>query len=237
MRYIVPLARLLLVALFLFSAPGHFKAQTIAYTAQQGVPFASILVPLSGLMALAGGLSVLLGWHARAGAWLLVAFLVPVTLAMHAFWAVPDPMMRMVQQAMYMKNLGLLGGALLIAYFGAGPVSVDERAQRPVEETARDSGPMRHATLSLNLSSRGGERGWRAPLTEKGGPHDPEAQGAWNRRVPARSQLRSDPLPDGELGRLALSRNPDGPATGRGADLEDRGAARARRASVSVPDR
>ncbi len=132
MRSLVPIARLLFVALFLMSGPNHFKAQTIAYAAQQGVPFASILVPLSGLLAIAGGLSVLIGWHARAGAWLLVAFLVPVTLMMHAFWKVPDPMMRLMQQAMFMKNLAMLGGALLIAYWGAGPVSLDERAQRPV---------------------------------------------------------------------------------------------------------
>ncbi|MDQ5871321.1 MAG: DoxX family protein [Acidobacteriota bacterium] len=134
MRSVVPVARLLFVALFLMSAPGHFKAQTIAYAAQQGVPFATILVPFSGLMALAGGLSILVGWHARAGAWLLVAFLIPVTFSMHAFWAVPDPMMRMMQMGMFMKNLGLLGGALLIAYFGAGPVSLDERARHPLPE-------------------------------------------------------------------------------------------------------
>src|SRR5438132_12540237 len=137
MRSLVPVARLLLVALFLMSAPNHFKAQTIAYAAQQGVPLAPILVPLSGLLALAGGLSVLIGWHARAGAWLLVAFLLPVTLMMHAFWAVPDPMMRQIQMAFFMKNLAMLGGALLIAYWGAGPVSLDERAlQRPVKGAA-----------------------------------------------------------------------------------------------------
>lgn len=134
MRSLVPVARLLFVAIFLASVPGHFKAETIAYAAQQGVPLAGVLVPFSGLLALAGGLSILLGWRARAGAWLLVAFLVPVTLAMHAFWAMPDPMMRMMHQAMFMKNLALLGGALLVAYFGAGPVSLDERARRPVEE-------------------------------------------------------------------------------------------------------
>jgi putative oxidoreductase len=60
-----------------------------------------------------------------------------VTLAMHAFWTIPDPMMRMMDQAMFMKNLGLLGGALLIAYFGAGPVSLDERARRPVQKASR----------------------------------------------------------------------------------------------------
>jgi putative oxidoreductase len=137
MRALVPLARLLFAAIFLMSVPGHFQAQTIAYAAQQGVPLATILVPLSGILALAGGLSILLGWRARAGAWLIAAFLVPVTLAMHAFWAMPDPMMRMMHEAMFMKNLGLLGGALLVAYFGAGPVSLDERARRPVREAAR----------------------------------------------------------------------------------------------------
>jgi len=35
---------------------------------------------------------------------------------------------------MFMKNLGLLGGALLIAYWSAGPVSLDERARRPLQE-------------------------------------------------------------------------------------------------------
>jgi putative oxidoreductase len=134
MRSIVPIARLLFVALFLMSAPSHFQAQTIAYAAQQGVPFASVLVPLSGILAIAGGLSVLLGWHARAGAWLLVAFLVPVTFAMHAFWNVSDPTMRMFQQAFFMKNLAMLGGALLVAYWGAGPVSLDERAESSVSE-------------------------------------------------------------------------------------------------------
>ena len=134
MRSLVPIARLLFVALFLMSAPNHFKAGTIAYAAQQGVPFVTVLVPLSGILAIAGGISVLLGWHARIGGWLLVAFLVPVTFAMHAFWNVPDPMMRQIQMAMFMKNLAMLGGALLIAYWGAGPVSLDERAERSVPE-------------------------------------------------------------------------------------------------------
>ena len=61
---------------------------------------------------------------------LLVLFLVPVTLMMHGFWAVTDPAAQSVQQIMFMKNVSMLGGALLIAYFGAGPVSLDGRAAR-----------------------------------------------------------------------------------------------------------
>jgi len=59
-----------------------------------------------------------------------VLFLVPVTLALHNFWAVEDPMMAAMQQAMFFKNLSMLGGALLIAHHGAGPVSLDERLER-----------------------------------------------------------------------------------------------------------
>ena len=46
--------------------------QTIAYAASRGVPLASLAVPFSGLLALAGGLSILLGYRARMGAWLIV---------------------------------------------------------------------------------------------------------------------------------------------------------------------
>lgn len=130
-RYIVPIGRLLFVAIFLMSAPGHFTARDVAYAAHQGVPLAAVAVPMSGILALLGGLSVLLGAWARAGAWLLVVFLVPVTLFMHRFWGLSDPGAAQVQQIMFLKNVSMLGGALLVAYFGAGPLSVDTwRARR-----------------------------------------------------------------------------------------------------------
>jgi putative oxidoreductase len=129
-RYLVPVGRTLFAAIFLLSSFAHFSSGAIGYAAQQGVPLASVMVPLSGLLALLGGLSVLLGYRARIGAWLIVAFLVPVTLMMHRFWVAPDPMMAQIQMAMFMKNVSMLGGALLIAYFGAGPFSLDGRRSR-----------------------------------------------------------------------------------------------------------
>jgi len=56
-----------------------------------------------------------------------VFFLVPVTLTMHNFWAVKDPTMAQMQMAMFLKNMTILGGALLISQFGAGPWSMDAR--------------------------------------------------------------------------------------------------------------
>src|SRR5436309_13505174 len=90
---IIAAGRLFYVAIFVMSGLTHFTAKPVAYAAAAGVPFASLAVPASGLLALAGGLSILLGYRARLGAWLLVLFLIPVTFAMHNFWAVKDPMM------------------------------------------------------------------------------------------------------------------------------------------------
>jgi len=124
MKYLVLLGRALFSAIFLIAAPNHFRAGTIAYAAAQGVPLASLAVPLSGLIAILGGLSILTGFKAKWGAWLIVLFLVPVTLMMHKFWGLSDPQAAMMNQIMFMKNMSMLGGALLISYFGSGPLSL-----------------------------------------------------------------------------------------------------------------
>ena len=93
---VVVLGRFFFTLIFLFAAPNHFTKQTIAFSASQGVPLASILVPLSGVVAIAGGLSILLGYRAKLGAWLIVLFLIPVTLMLHKFWTVSDPMMAQI---------------------------------------------------------------------------------------------------------------------------------------------
>jgi putative oxidoreductase len=123
----VLLGRLFFVLIFLMAGPNNFSGQTIAYAESQGVPVASIAVPLSGVLAIVGGLSILLGYRARIGAWLIALFLVAVTPMMHKFWIVTDPMMQQMQMIMFMKNLAMLGGALLISQFGAGPWSLDSR--------------------------------------------------------------------------------------------------------------
>lgn len=124
---IVLLGRILFSGIFLMTAANHFSAKTVAYASAAGVPFAQIAVPLSGVIAILGGLSIVLGYKARIGSWLLVLFLVPVTLAMHNFWAAPDPISAQIQLAMFLKNVSLLGGALVISQLGTGPLSLDSR--------------------------------------------------------------------------------------------------------------
>src|SRR5439155_9153 len=75
----------------------------------------------SGLMILAGGLSILLGVAPQAGALLLILFLIPTAFLMHRFWGVQDQMLAANQMAHFMKNVTLAGAGLLIYYFTAPP--------------------------------------------------------------------------------------------------------------------
>jgi putative oxidoreductase len=123
------LGRFFFVLIFLMSGPRHFTGQIIGYAASQGVPMASIVVPFSGLLAFCGGLSILLGYRAKIGAWLIAVFLIGVTPMMHNFWGVNDPMMHQMQFVMFMKNVSMLGAALLISQVGAGSWSLDARGK------------------------------------------------------------------------------------------------------------
>ena len=125
MKYAVLAGRQLFSVIFMIASAEHFSPRTIEAAAAHGVPLPYLLVPLSGIIALLGGLSVLLGFQTRFGAWLLVIFLVPITVMMHNFWSVSDPMTLQIERAMFMKNITMLGGALVICYFGAGPLSLD----------------------------------------------------------------------------------------------------------------
>ena len=125
MKYAVLAGRQLFSMIFIIASARHFTRETIDSAARHHVPLSIVLVPLSGVIAFVGGLSILLGYRTRFGAWLLVIFLVPVTVMMHNFWVVWDPAVAQVERAMFMKNVTMLGGALLIAYFGGGPLSVD----------------------------------------------------------------------------------------------------------------
>lgn len=124
---LVFLGRLFFSLIFLMASFGNFNSQTAAYAASQGVPLATIAVPISGVLALVGSLSIILGYRARLGAWLIVLFLVCVTPMMHKFWAVTDPTMHQMQMIMFMKNVAMLGGALLITQLGSGPWSINNK--------------------------------------------------------------------------------------------------------------
>ena len=81
--------------------------------------YSSLIMILAAVFAGVGGLLVLLGIKVRLGAILLILFLIPSTIVMHAFWMY-DGSMREEQMMMFLRNLSILGGLFILASSGGG---------------------------------------------------------------------------------------------------------------------
>ncbi|HEY6331386.1 MAG TPA: DoxX family membrane protein [Blastocatellia bacterium] len=117
----IRVGKILFALIFIVAAPRHFSSEGIQHASQLGTPFAHILVPISGVMALIGGLSVATGYKERWGAWILIAFLIPVTLFMHEFWKIQNPEESHVQLSMFAKNVSMIGAALVFTQLRMAP--------------------------------------------------------------------------------------------------------------------
>ena len=111
--------RVLFSVFFLMSGYNHLTkiGMMAQYAGSQGVPAPKLAVGFTGLMLVAGGLSILLGYEPRWGALLLVLFLLPTAVTMHRFWGVADPMMAQNQMIHFWKNIVMAGAALMFYYF------------------------------------------------------------------------------------------------------------------------
>lgn len=86
---------------------------SVAYAESKGAPFASLTVPLGSTALLGGALSILFGVYPLLGGLAIVGFLVPVTILMHDFWNA-DGQTAENERIHFLKNVGLLGGTLII---------------------------------------------------------------------------------------------------------------------------
>jgi putative oxidoreductase len=127
------IARAMLAATFLISAIRHSTHCSAALDEMgaDGMPRSSLLLIGSITLRLIGGLSILFGFYARAGAALLFAFLIPAAFLAHNFWAMPSE--RQTHESIeFLNNLAMAAGALLVALNGAGPWSIDAaKTRRP----------------------------------------------------------------------------------------------------------
>ena len=127
--------RILVGGYYLMSAFHHFTQyhQLARAAAAHGVPAPEVAVLGAGVLLLVAGLSFLLGIFPRLGVAAIVAFLVPVTLVMHAFWADRDPTLRMNDLINFTKNVALLGSSLMfLAVPRPWPYSLERRLRLPV---------------------------------------------------------------------------------------------------------
>jgi putative oxidoreductase len=116
--------RILIAALFVISGLSKIGGYAAAQGYMQSVGVPGALLPVVILLELGGGIAIILGLYTRLVALLLAGFSVLTGLLFHA--GSPDP----VQQIMFLKNIGLAGGFLLLVAYGAGRLSIDGLRQR-----------------------------------------------------------------------------------------------------------
>ena len=124
-KFVEVIGRILLGLIFVmagFSKIGAAYAGTAAYMDSMGVPGA--LLPLVIAVELLGGLAVMLGWHTRIAAFLLAGFSLLSALLFHANFG--DQM----QMIMFMKNISIAGGFLMIVALGGGAYALDNRLNK-----------------------------------------------------------------------------------------------------------
>jgi uncharacterized membrane protein len=117
-------ARILFTLIFFLSGITHFTMmQDYINLMPAVIPWRAFWVSISAVVELAGAAMILFNYRPRLGGWLIVLFLVPVTIVVHgtAMITLPDPVMRAANVSFFLKGLAMTGCALFITQLGVTP--------------------------------------------------------------------------------------------------------------------
>ena len=129
-HYLSLLARIFLSTIFLWSGINKITnpLATQENMSAHGMPLTSIFLVAAISLEILGGLSVLLGIKPRWGAAMLIIFLIPATLIFHTDFSTE------IEQAMFLKNLAMLGGLLMLIQHGGGNIVLWEADRPPLHQ-------------------------------------------------------------------------------------------------------
>ena len=125
-RYLPLLGRVMIGAPFILSGLSKLMAHeaTVGYIGSVGLPFPQLAWLIAMLVEMGGGTLLLIGYRARLIALVLAVFALATAIFFHQHFADQNQLIH------FLKNIMLAGGLLQIAYFGAGPMSVDASRKR-----------------------------------------------------------------------------------------------------------
>ena len=120
-RYSDLSARILLAVMFFMAGIGKIGAYagTQGYMESQGVP--GMLLPAVIGLEIIGSIMLVVGWKIRYAAFALAGFTILSALMFHLNFA------DQIESIMFMKNLAIAGGLLLLVNHGAGELSLDSK--------------------------------------------------------------------------------------------------------------
>jgi putative oxidoreductase len=114
--------RVALAAMFLMAGIDKLfahTAQTVQMMEAYHLPLAGLLIYPAGVIEIAGGIALIVGYQARLAALVLALFTATVTPIFHSFWGVPADQ-QLVQMLFFTKNVAIFGGLLHVAALGTG---------------------------------------------------------------------------------------------------------------------
>lgn len=120
---IVLIGRILLAIIFIMAGLSKFgdAAGNAAYFGSVGLPMPGILVWLVAIFEVVAGIAILVGFMTRPAAYLLALFCIASAVVAHANFG------DQIQMILFMKNLAIAGGFLVLGASGPGSISVDAR--------------------------------------------------------------------------------------------------------------
>jgi putative oxidoreductase len=123
------IGRILAVLVFIGSGLGHLTDKNmVGYAQFKKIPSAALAVRLSGVLLLAGAAGIVLGIWGDLAAVLSALLVLIMTITMHNFWTLEDAQAKQMDMIMFMKNIAMIGGLLVIAWAysnGGGASLVD----------------------------------------------------------------------------------------------------------------
>ena len=125
-KYSSLVGRILIVLIFLISGIGKITnpAEAKMYMSSYDMPMVTLFLIGAIVVELAGAIAVILGYRAKWAAAVMFLYMIPVTLIFH------NKLSDQIQFIMFLKNIAIMGGLLMLVAFGPGPLSLDERIKK-----------------------------------------------------------------------------------------------------------
>jgi putative oxidoreductase len=112
-----------------WSRLSNFDA-TVMLMRMQHIPAAPPLLVLALTAMLLGSASIILGFHTRHGAMVLFGFTVVVSVLMHPYWQLQNAVDRAADYDVFIRNMAIAGGLLLLVGVGPGPFALDNAGKK-----------------------------------------------------------------------------------------------------------
>jgi len=124
------MSRILIALIFLLSGLHKISdfAGTTTYIASAGLPMSTLGAIIAIVIEVGGAISLIFGFYTRAMAAIMTLFTVIAAVCFHNFWTMTGAAVA-VNQIMFLKNISIAGGLLMLVAFGAGGLSLDSRRQ------------------------------------------------------------------------------------------------------------